>query len=67
MTKVTNVQRRNLADLLVNHGYMNVMEFYGELASDYPPCHLPDYDVAMPILDAWSRQVLDLADKSVTR
>ena len=48
---VTRSQKRILANLLLLHGYDNLLEFYGEIVEDAPaPSAYPTYEQARPVL-----------------
>lgn len=62
---MTRTQRRNLANLVLMHGYDNVREFYGELVSGAPDTDAyPAYnDEVVDVLNAWHKHIIALADK----
>jgi len=66
ITRVTTIQRRNLANLLLSRGFDQLTEFYGEIVEDHcwtAGVEVPTYEVAVDICRKWSAQVIKLADK----
>jgi hypothetical protein len=62
---VTRAQRRALANLVLLHGYDNVLEFYGELIDGAPdPSTYPPVEEVRPVLFAWHQHIIALADKA---
>lgn len=56
---MTRKQRATLAHLVLAHGYDNLREFWDE----YSTQDLPPLEVCEPVLYAWHKRVIDLADK----
>ncbi len=70
---MTRTQKRNLANLVLAHGYDNLNEFWSELtnqderAEDDPNQGsgdmYPSYEEAKPVLFAWHVRMIEIADQ----
>jgi hypothetical protein len=62
---MTNQQKRNLAVLVLQHGYDVLEEFWGEVIEQHnDSSKFPPYEEAMVVLNKWHSHILDLADKA---
>ena len=67
---MTRQHKRNLANLVLLHGYDNLLEFYDEItggdvgltnANKYPWL-----SQAQEVLDGWHQRIIEIADKGAT-
>lgn len=62
---MTRDQKRQIANLVLLHGYDNCLEFYDELIDGAPEGTFPPYDEMSATLTAWHRAIIVIADKVV--
>ena len=60
---MTRTEKRNLANLLLQHGLDNLIEFYDEFVEQYDYQELPSKDEAIPTMQAWCARITAIADK----